>query len=221
MYKYTAVIIEPREHKALSFVLNNFLTNLSDEWCIIIICGSKNKEYLNNILENDLQKFKERIVKVIQLDVDNLNAHTYNELLKSNTIYHFIDTEMFLIFQTDSMILSENKDLINKFLTYDYVGAPWAQDSKVGNGGLSLRKKSKMLEIISSPAFKGVNEDWYFSQHSPNKPRFEEAKLFSVETTFSPVSFAIHNMWKYLKKEEIDYYINTYKDVATLIALNS
>ena len=37
--KYTAVIVEPREHKALSFVLNNFLENLSDEWNIIIMHG--------------------------------------------------------------------------------------------------------------------------------------------------------------------------------------
>jgi hypothetical protein len=29
--KYTAVIIEPRQHKALQFVLNNFLENLNDE----------------------------------------------------------------------------------------------------------------------------------------------------------------------------------------------
>lgn len=31
MFKYTAVIIEPRRHNALEFVLENFLTNLSEE----------------------------------------------------------------------------------------------------------------------------------------------------------------------------------------------
>ena len=32
MFKYTAIIVEPRCHKALSFVLQNFFENLSDEW---------------------------------------------------------------------------------------------------------------------------------------------------------------------------------------------
>ena len=32
--KYTAIIIEPRTHKALEFVLNNFLENLNDDWIV-------------------------------------------------------------------------------------------------------------------------------------------------------------------------------------------
>ena len=39
---YTAIILEPREHKALEYVLNNFLDNLSDEWNFIVFHGSKN-----------------------------------------------------------------------------------------------------------------------------------------------------------------------------------
>ena len=31
-FKYTAIIIEPRKHKALCFVLNNMLECLSNEW---------------------------------------------------------------------------------------------------------------------------------------------------------------------------------------------
>ena len=39
-YKYTAIIIEPREHKALNYVLTNFYNNLSDEWQIIVFHGN-------------------------------------------------------------------------------------------------------------------------------------------------------------------------------------
>jgi hypothetical protein len=52
MSKYTAIIIEPREHKALSFVLNNFLSNLSNDWSFIIFHGNKNSEYVKNIVNN-------------------------------------------------------------------------------------------------------------------------------------------------------------------------
>ena len=48
---YSAIIIEPREHPALSFVLDNFIHNLSDEWNFIIFHGNLNLSFINNIIE--------------------------------------------------------------------------------------------------------------------------------------------------------------------------
>ena len=56
--KYTAIIIEPIEHKALGFVLNNFLENLDDNWNIIIYHGNKNIEFVNTIIDTKLNKYK-------------------------------------------------------------------------------------------------------------------------------------------------------------------
>ena len=70
--------------------------------------------------------------------------------MKTN-IHDYIKTEMFLIFQTDTLIL--NKEKIYDFMNYDYVGAPFNRNFNwrrnypltdfydVGNGGLSLRRK--------------------------------------------------------------------------------
>ena len=44
-YKYSAIIVEPRKHKALYFVLNNVCDCLSDEWKIILFHGSENILY--------------------------------------------------------------------------------------------------------------------------------------------------------------------------------
>ena len=63
-YKYSAIIVEPRKDKALYFVLNNFLTNLSDDWAIIICHGNKNIDYLNNIIQHKLLHFKKRIILI-------------------------------------------------------------------------------------------------------------------------------------------------------------
>ena len=114
-YKYTAIIIEPREHRALDFVLNNFLENLSTEWSIIIFHGNKNKDFILNIVSNLNNEYKKRIINLIDLEVDNLNSETYSDILKSINFYNHIPTELFLIFQTDSIILKENKDNINFF----------------------------------------------------------------------------------------------------------
>lgn len=223
MFKYTAVIIEPRKHKALPFVLNNFLTNLSDEWEIMIFHGRKNKEYIENILSNELYQYRHRIKKLIQLYIDNLSINQYNAILKSTSFYKCISTEILLIFQVDSIILKENKDLINIFLNYDYVGAPW-MNGQVGNGGLSLRRKSKMIEVIENVDFNFMDhEDNYFSyqrQVELKKPSFQVAQTFSVETVFHEKSFGIHAPWKHLNKYEMKFLINKYPEIQQLIDLN-
>ena len=220
--RYTAVIIEPREHKALEFVLENFLENLSDNWDFIIFHGNNNISYINNILDTKLYKYKDRI-KLINLNVDNLSIRNYNNLLVSPEFYKSIPTEVFLIFQTDSMICKDSKDLINKFIKYDYTGAP-LKCKLVGNGVLSLRRKSKMLEILEKCEYKNEPEDVYFSKAcdgiSVNKPDYEESKEFSVEAIYHPNSFGVHKPWLHLKKNELKDKNNYCKGVYELTKLN-
>jgi len=201
---YTAVIVEPRRHKALSFVLNSFLTNLSEKWKVIIFHGNLNKEYISDIIQKDLPQYKNRI-SLQHLPVNNLNTDEYSKLLVSESFYDKIPTETFLIFQTDTMINEKEKDKINDFLKYDYVGAPWKETRGVGNGGLSLRKKSKMLEKIRSCKYEGEAEDLFFASDAClplNKPDFEKAKEFSVEEVYYDKPFGVHKAYDTLSKSE-------------------
>jgi hypothetical protein len=219
---YTAVIVEPREHPALHFVLDNVLSNLSEEWNIIIFHGTKNIEYLEDIINVKLSQYKSRIT-CIKMSVDNLSRNQYSSLLIQPSFYEDIPTETFLIFQTDSMILPKNKDIINDFLEYDYVGAPWNHcppntgTDRVGNGGFSLRKKSKMLEIIATKPYKTYAEDVYFCFHPTiklHKPTMEKAKQFSVENLFHPTPFGCHQPWtlpEQYKKEFYELYPEAYE----------
>ncbi len=159
---------------------------------------------MDNIINNKLSKYKNKI-KLKNLNVNNLTITDYNNLLVSKEFYNEIPTEVFLIFQTDSIICSDFKDLINNYIKYDYVGAPW-KDKQVGNGGLSLRRKSKMLEIIENCKYNNnYNEDVYFSFSCPginiNKPTFEQANTFSIETVYNDKSFGVHKPWNHFQKE--------------------
>jgi hypothetical protein len=228
MYKYSAVIIEPRRHKALAFVLHNFLKNLSDEWGIIIFHGNKNKEYVCTILNTTLSIYKSRIT-LHNLNINNLTITGYNALLRSLNFYDKIPTETFLVFQTDTMIIEKNKELLNNFLQYDYVGAPWSPSLKwtkgkykVGNGGLSLRKKSKMIEILKTSTLPpGCNEDVFFSYPQKSilyKPSSDEAKKFSIESIFSDITFGCHKPWVHIDKKIL---FSAYPEIKELYMLQS
>jgi hypothetical protein len=182
-------------HPALHFVVQNALENLSDEWSIIIFHGKDNIDFVNKIITK-MPQYSNR-VSMINLNVSNLTRDEYSQLLVSSSFYENIPTEIFLIFQTDSIIFSENKDKINKFLKYDYVGAP-VNRTPVMNGGLSLRRKSKMLQIISSKTYRGQAEDIYFSYNTNiNKPTVEDAAEFSVEHRFHNASFGSHKGYRF------------------------
>ena len=200
---YTAIIVEPRQHSALSFVLETFLKNLSEDWTFIIFHGNKNIDFINEIIYNNLAIHKDRI-QLVNLNVDNLSINDYNSLFKYNKdFYNYIKTDIFMVFQTDTIIFEKYKHLINEFLHSDYVGAPWRDflwngSETVGNGGLSIRKKSKMLEIMEKNIINDWPDDAYFScplHMHINKPPLAEAMRFSVEEIYSAQSFGCHKPW--------------------------
>lgn len=217
--KCTAVIVEPREHKALSFVIENALENLPENWDVIIMHGNTNKDFVLDILDKDLSDYKDRITTK-NLPVDNLTIPEYNRLLTSTEFYDNIPTEIFLIFQTDSVICNENRQLLGDFMEYDYVGAPWKD--AVGNGGFSLRRKSKALETLSQCKYNGENEDVYFANPciDISKPSLEQAKFFSTEAIYSETSFGVHKPWAYLNETEMENKIQKCSPLKKLWALN-
>jgi hypothetical protein len=193
---YTAVIIEPRQHPAFLYVIKNALTVLDCN--IIIYHGNLNKEFVENMIEPLKDNHR---IRLIHLNVNNFTPQQYSVFLKTNKkFYASIPTDKFLIFQTDSILFEKNKRLIHHFLKYDYVGAPWTWDllNGVGNGGLSIRKKSKMLEIIEKEPYNDQPEDIFFAMNKTvplYKPSVREAKHFSVEHLYESFTFGSHQPW--------------------------
>jgi len=220
---YSAIILEPRKHPAFEMVLLNFLENLGSDWTIIILHGLKNMYYLLDLINTKFLDYIDRI-KLVKLKIIDLTIKDYNKILCSTDFYKHIPTEIFLIFQLDTLICPLYKDLIYNFLNYDYVGAPWINKNKVGNGGLSLRKKSAMLKIINENPLniKGdIQEDYFFSDLCYNKPTVELAKEFSIETMYTTKSFGIHKPWLYLEETEIEEMCKIIPNLRLLININN
>jgi hypothetical protein len=190
----------------------------------MIFHGTENEEFVQNIIDSHFVLDKDRI-QLHNLNVSNLSWNEYNKLICTSDFTRKIPTEQFLIFQTDTMICPSEKNLIYDFLKYDYVGAPWSFEGDVGNGGLSLRRKSKMLEIIeNNPYPDGLAEDLYFCRHnkvvSLHKSPFNEAILFSMETIFSSRCFGLHKAWCF-QGDKIDEIESRFPGFKELIRLNS
>lgn len=206
---YSAIIIEPRKHKALYFVLHNALDCLPNEWIIYFFYGNNNKDYSIPIV-NELNVLYHDRIQMIQLDVDNLDAIQYSKLLATKSIiYDYIHTEYFLVFQTDSMIFKKNIYLLDHFIKsdYDYIGAPWLRTNYnitkqcdfIGNGGFSLRKTCKMLEIMDKILWNETYEDLYFATNYNNivvkKPHYDIALQFCFDEEFHHTAMACHKPW--------------------------
>lgn len=209
---YTAIMIEPRQHPAMQFVLQNFLENLDSRWSFILYHGIDNEDWMKTIVGGCSIEDQNRITlrKVV---VKNLTLDQYSSIMTNSEFIQRIPTEMFLVFQTDSMICKPYKDLIYEFMKYDYVGAPWHEvpygswKTQIGNGGLSLRRKSAMLMITNTvPYSSGYPEDMYFSEACDTlklkKPNWSKAKEFAIEMQPSLKSFGVHRAWRWTTVSE-------------------
>ena len=184
-----AVLIEPREHPLLKYIIYNFMYLLAPQgWSLHVFCSRNNYQTINEIR-------KSMNLHIHLLSKDNLTEPEYNELLTSETFYNEFDEQVthLLIFQTDTLLLKDN---ISDFLKFDFIGAAWAFSPNKGcNGGLSLRNKKKMLEICRQKKC-DENEDGFFSFTNEymldNIPTLEDKNKFSMETIWCDDPMGMH-----------------------------
>lgn len=112
------------------------------------------------------------------------SVSSYNQLCKRWEFYNaFTDYQFMLIYQLDCWIFSDNLEYFVS-LDYDYIGAPWfeknteknkARVTKCGNGGFSLRKIDKFIEVCKKHEEEADNvnvaEDVFFSTNCENEVR--------------------------------------------------
>jgi hypothetical protein len=196
-----AVIVETREHPHLSYVVRNLLHFLDASWGLCIVHGSGNRGFV----EEMTAPWGE--VLLIDSGVAEMTTEDYSALKCTPSFWEQLPSEHVLLFQTDSLLRRAG---VEEFLEYDYVGAPWmhvlvdqgSAEGPVGNGGLSLRRRSAMLQILRDHQ-RGADtpEDQFFStflyRDGYRLPSLEKASHFSTETIFQPASIGLHKAWLY------------------------
>jgi len=160
----------PSDNELASFVQCNKILK-SHDICIIAPYGFKPDMYLHAIDGTvDIECFAPHYFSSIE---------EYSELMKSFELYHrFRRYDYILVYQLDAWVFADELEYWCS-LGYDYIGAPWLKGYSsferdcdkiyVGNGGLSLRRTKKFLEItnprtlLASPKeiFQQYFKHWY------------------------------------------------------------
>ena len=212
------VIVEPRKHKMLKYVCENFDKNMCKSWDLYVFHGKSHVEHAKEAVEN----IKDRKVILIALDKDNFTADDYNITFKSLDFWNQVKAENILVFQTDAVLCPASNFKIHDFMHLDYIGCGsydkaignskevWGKDQSKNNsfygiGGLSFRKNSFQKKCIRDyPNIKATYpEDVFFSncvEKSINKPRSAmDLANFCTQDAFEAKSFGAHKTW-YMKE---------------------
>jgi hypothetical protein len=240
---YESVFIEFRILPHIEFLIRNSIFKLGPKWSHTIVCGSYNYDYVYNICKNISND-----ITIINTNIQNMTQNEYNNYLLTINFWEQFYGEKLLIYQEDSIIFKHN---IDDFLDYDFIGAPFPKYNNdtpnlVGNGGLSIRSKSKILEILKNyniddfiinsstinymKTVKLTNppEDVYFSKSMQENnigivSNWDVAMQFSSEAVFNPNSCAGHKFWisasrnEWKKKMYNDFNFNRYKVKSNIV----
>ena len=208
--KKVALIVETRKHKALPFVLDNVMSNLPNDWELQIFHGLSNKEYVVKC-SKDLG----RQVHLTNLGIDTITADDSSlEIMLTEDFWNKVVGETVLYFECDSMLCPNSEYKVEDFEHFDFIGGYWGNQldmldndySKVMNGGLSIRKKSYMLDIIKNELQpyldRGGNpcEDYFVTDRIRNKPKVRDVLSFSIDNGYmyplnDKAPFGLHKPW--------------------------
>lgn len=201
IFENLAVIIEFRSVPIFVVVVLNIIQNIPVHWPIQIFHCPSNKQFIH---KSQLAKYIEngRIILTELPQYSGDFGQYTNTVLTSISFWEQVQGEKVLFFQIDSIMCSNSFHKITDYLQYDYIGAPWdAFESRVGNGGFSLRSRNKTITLLqqtsqSSSKYKGdINEDIWYSIHMSRVGTvapLHVAKTFSVETMFYQNPLAVH-----------------------------
>jgi hypothetical protein len=212
-YQFSAVIIDSRITDLFEVVLNNFYSKLDERWCFIIMTTNNNFNYLKDLIYRNFNKEKKRTT-IIKFNINHISFDNYQQLFYYESFYSHITTELFLIFQLDSLLSDKYHHQIYDFMNYDYIGSPFYKNDNeyyyVGCGGLSLRKKSKMIEIVNDINYNNENnrklpEDLFFCEYPfINKAPSNVALKFCSGLYFHPESIGMHRTFDFITQEQLN-----------------
>jgi Protein of unknown function (DUF5672) len=201
------VLIERRIHPNIFFLIRN-IAYFARDWSLSIVCSDMNLAYCKECAGHAVDS-----ITFLPLFNGNPTPEEgkteYNLLLQTSEFYQMFSAEHLLCMETDSYL---RKQIPEDSLEYDYVAAPYEWDSTLSGGGLSLRKRSAMIDICQRKKEKLAAQDIYICQgvneFGYRMPEFMTGVTYISESCLYEDPFAVHQWWTFffLDNEDPNYF---------------
>jgi hypothetical protein len=215
-----AFLVETRPLSHLPALFAHMTNIIPPEW-IFKVMGSS--DLISSMRLSPLMSRLEDAGKLQFLDLPSNytleNRETISQMFTDPHLYGDIlaPAEHLLVFQPDSIFCANAPRTLNDFLEWDWIGAPWSKTATYGgNGGLSLRKVSKILKVLEKqkrPHGDGALEDlWLTSRlnalEAARMPHANTSKTFSVESVWDEAPLGYHIGWLGVHHEQVCFGAN-------------
>ena len=176
-----AVIVETRFRPNLVPLILHFSGVLGPSWPILIYTSAESVgQFSASAALGRYLKSGAIQVRMLPQTVLFTNLDSVNEFMTEKWLWEDLaPAEHILIFQSDSMLCANAARSVDDYFAYDFVGAPIAKGLGKGyNGGLSLRKRSTILNILEKWDWKKTKKEgsrfedqWYFNRYGSSEAK--------------------------------------------------
>ncbi|KAK1751687.1 hypothetical protein QBC47DRAFT_463788 [Echria macrotheca] len=147
-----ALLIENRPSPVLAPLMLHFLSVVPPDWRFRFMGSVESVAAINaSVAVRAAVATGKLDLTYIPANMSTGSQEEISRFLTNLWVYETLlaPAEWLLIFQTDSMLCANARRDLNDYLEYDWVGAPWNASGRFGgNGGLSLRRVSAIVEIL-------------------------------------------------------------------------
>ncbi|CAJ2506968.1 Uu.00g081540.m01.CDS01 [Anthostomella pinea] len=185
-----ALLIENRAVASLAPLMLHFMAVIPPDWRFRFMGSTESVAFLNQSVAIREQVSAGKLdLTYIPSNMSTAGQEMISRFLTNLWLYETVlqPAEWLLVFQTDSILCANSRQNLNDYLDYDWVGAPWNPQGRFGgNGGLSLRKVSAIVEILRDQVRVDGSEpeDVWLTERLGHRPHAKMANG-SLSLTFS------------------------------------
>jgi hypothetical protein len=187
-----ALLVENRPLPLLAPLILHFMSVVPPDWRFRFMGSIESVAHLGaSHAIQDQVRIGKLDVTYIPSNMSTAGQEMISRFLTNLWIYERVlfPAEWLLVYQTDSILCANSKQSLNDWLDYDWVGAPWHPEGRFGgNGGLSLRRVSSIVQILRDQERKDNSEpeDVWLSERLGYRPGAKLANgsmslMFSAE----------------------------------------
>ncbi|EFQ27039.1 hypothetical protein CGRA01v4_08065 [Colletotrichum graminicola] len=147
-----ALLVENRPNPILAPLMLHFISVVPPDWRFRFMGSIESVKFINQSVAIREQVAAGKLdLTYIPANMSTAGQEMISRYLTNLWLYETVlqPAEWLLVFQTDSILCANSKRNINDYLEYDWIGAPWNPGGRWGgNGGLSIRRVSAMIDIL-------------------------------------------------------------------------